>query len=224
MIARTAFLFALVVTLLGSTAVSAGILDSIKNAVGLGPNKEQIQVQPGSENLPNYFRIETEVVHLENQGGIKSNGGSCTTFGKCDPQVYAYIDTEKPTNSFPGSLDIKAFPRIFEAKSNNNPDIGAKLTKDVCNKDITQQKATLRVHITDHNKILSDSLIDDFDCPVGGTAAKNAESAQWTDAKCSGKNQPKKIILSVRTKIYRISPKDCSNARPAPSTPKSIFG
>lgn len=49
------------------------------------------------------------------------------------------------------------------------------------------------MHVVDHNKLLSDSLIDDFDCAVGGTAANNANSANWADCKCEGKKQPKKI-------------------------------
>ncbi|XP_055334654.1 uncharacterized protein LOC129585812 [Paramacrobiotus metropolitanus] len=193
---------------------AAGILDSIKNVFGISSNKEQIVVPSGGERLPNYYRIEALVVRLENQAGIKSNGGSCDTFGKCDPIVYAYIDTDKPTNTFPGSLDVKAIPKIFETTNNNSPDINYKLTKDICNKDPNTQKAMLRVHVTDHNTILSNSLISDFDCPLGGTLANEERSATWQDAICTGKYQEKKIRLSARVKMYRVPQNDCTNARP----------
>lgn len=45
----------------------------------------------------------------------------------------------------------------------------------------------------DKNKLLSNSLVDDFDCPIGGSMGANEKTAQWVDAKCVGKKQPKKI-------------------------------
>jgi len=203
----------------GQQVSCGGIIDSIKGALGLGTNADKIVVPSGSANLPNYFRVETEIVRLSNQAGIQSNGGSCDKTDACDTWVYAYLDTEKPTATFPGSLAVKAIPKVFESTDNNNPNINALLTRDICNpRDVQNIRAVARVHIMDHNKVLSDSLIDDFDCPVGGAVANNKQSANWIDSKCVAKHQPKKLQLFARTQIYRISPNDCTNARPAPTT------
>ena len=77
-----------------STA-DAGFIDSIKSALGLGTSSATssvIKSNNAGTNLPNYFRIEAEIVRMENVGGLKSNGGSCDTLGHCDPVVYAYVD------------------------------------------------------------------------------------------------------------------------------------
>lgn len=42
---------------------------------------------------------------------------------------------EQWTKSFPGALDVKAIPKIFEAMDTNNPNIGITVSKDVCNKE-----------------------------------------------------------------------------------------
>jgi len=205
---------------IGLVYVEAGIFDSIKNVFGMGAPKEEVSIPSGQENLPPYFRFESQIVRLDNQGGILGSGSKCETFGSCDPWVYGYIDTESPTKSFPGSLDTKAIPKIFQASNTNSPDIQQTLTKDACNvKDLSKMKAVLRVHVMDHNKLLSDSLIEDFDCPIGGTVGASEKASQWTDANCVGKKQPKKIKLAVRTRIYRIDSRDCSNARPSSSQP-----
>jgi len=193
---------------------AVGIFDSIKNLFGISSNKEQIVVPSGSERLPNYYRIEALIVSLQNKAGIKNNGGSCDTLGTCDPRVHAYIDTVKGTSKFSGSIDDKAIPLIFSVNNQNSPDINYKLSVDICNKDPNTQKAMLRVHVMDHNTALSNSLINDFDCPLGGTLANDERSATWQDAICTGKFQQKKILLSARVRVFRVQPNDCTNARP----------
>jgi hypothetical protein len=214
------------ILIVGASLVNAGsVIDKIKGALGLGTGAENIVVPGGSGNLPNYFRVETEIVRLSNQKGIQSSGSSCDKTDECDTRVYAYLDSEKPTSSFPGALAVTAIPKIFESTDNNNPNINVLLTKDICNpKDITHLKVVARVHVTDHNKVLSDSLIDDFDCPVGGAVANNQQSANWIDSRCVAKHNPKKVQLFARNRIYRIPANECSNARPAAATSKSILG
>ena len=41
----------------------------------------------------NFLRIKVEIIKLTNDLGLKSNGGSCDTFGTCDPVCYANLDT-----------------------------------------------------------------------------------------------------------------------------------
>lgn len=76
------------------TLASGGIIDSIKNALGMGSSSgnSEIKVPANSVNLPNYFRLEAEIVRMDNSLGLKSNGGSCDTVGQCDPVVYAHLD------------------------------------------------------------------------------------------------------------------------------------
>ena len=56
------------------------------------------------------------------------------------------------------------------------------------------QKATLRVHVLDWNKVFTNSLIGDFDCYVGGNVGTSMQNAKWTSAgNCVGKYIPDKI-------------------------------
>lgn len=56
------------------------------------------------------------------------------------------------------------------------------------------QKATLRVHVMDRNKLFTDSLISDFDCYVGGHVGTSVQDTKWTSTgNCVGKYIPDKI-------------------------------
>ncbi|OQV13448.1 hypothetical protein BV898_12300 [Hypsibius exemplaris] len=210
------------------SVVSAGILDSIKSVLGITSSSTSSAIQQDSSgaNLPNYFRIEAELVRMDNVGGIKSTGGSCDTIGQCDPVVYAYLDVLKPTGPFPGSRAVEAFPQVFTIDDVNSPKINTVVSADVCNKELT--KATLRVHVMDRNKLFTDSLISDFDCYVGGSVGRNVNDAKWANTgNCVGKFMPDKIKFVFRSRIYRIDPKLCvesANQAPAATTSKSIFG
>ncbi|XP_055334652.1 uncharacterized protein LOC129585811 [Paramacrobiotus metropolitanus] len=208
-----------------SPVYAGGILDSIKDVLGFGTKTDQIVIPSTGASLPPFFRVEMEIVRLSNQAGIQASGSSCDKLDACDTWVYSYIDTEKPTASFPGSLAVSAIPKVFESVDNNSPNINALITRDICNpKDVANIRAVGRVHVMDHNKVLSDSLINDFDCSVGGAVANNQQSAAWTDSQCIAKHVPKKMQLFARTRIYRIPPGDCTNARLSATTEKPAKG
>jgi hypothetical protein len=57
---------ALLLILSEGVFVQGGFLDSIKNVFGVGAPTDNIVIPSGQENLPNYFRIETQVVRLDN--------------------------------------------------------------------------------------------------------------------------------------------------------------
>jgi len=149
--AAKVFVFCAIFVCLNSGANAGGLIDSLKGALGFGTDAEKISVPGGRDSsLPNYFRVETELVRISNQAGLQSSGSVCDKTDACDTQVYAYLDTEKPTASFPGSLAVKAIPNVFKSTDNNNPNINVVLTRDICNpKDINNIRAVARVHVTD---------------------------------------------------------------------------
>lgn len=69
------------------------IVSQLKDLVGLGAPKETVEIPKGQENLPNYFRIEAQIVRLDNQGGLQADGSRCDRRDECDTLVYAYLDT-----------------------------------------------------------------------------------------------------------------------------------
>lgn len=49
--------------------------------------------RPSSDvSFPDYFRVEVEIQRLEDPGSKRSDGKSCDSLSKCDPEVSAAID------------------------------------------------------------------------------------------------------------------------------------
>ncbi|OQV13447.1 hypothetical protein BV898_12299 [Hypsibius exemplaris] len=171
-----------------------------------------------TNTLAIYYRIEAELVNLENNGGIRSTGAPCDSSGSgpCDPILYAYIDVQQPNSPFPGALTTALFPKVFAANAINSPRIGAIVSATVCNQKVA--KGTLRVRIMDRNKIMANSLINDYDCYIEGRSGVTPNEAEWTrPTNCVGHYIPGKTKLVFRSRIYHIKPDQCSGilSRPA---------
>ncbi|GAU88073.1 hypothetical protein RvY_00836 [Ramazzottius varieornatus] len=202
------------VTLLVCGLADAGLWSVLKDLLGFAPDtagSSEICV-PKSSNLPNFFRVEAEIRELKNPSGVQSNGSPCDIGGKCDPIVYAYVDLIKPTSPFPGTLAVESMPKVFAVDGTNNPSISTVVSADLCGQTLI--KATLRVQIMDHNALLTDSLISNFDCYIGGDVPDSVQQAEWSPVEtCVSKFQSDKLTLTFRSRMYRISQQDCRDSR-----------
>lgn len=45
-----------------------------------------------NDRWPNYFRIEAEILRLDNPRGLLEDGRTCDSWNSCDPRVAAYLD------------------------------------------------------------------------------------------------------------------------------------
>ncbi|OQV22640.1 hypothetical protein BV898_03465 [Hypsibius exemplaris] len=157
-----------------------------------------------------YYRVQAELLQLQDPLGIRHDGKNCDSFDSCDPVIKVYLDTERPLAAFPGSRYISQYVRIFEAANQNEPIINKQISTDVCGAPFI--KANLRAYVKDEDNILgmTDDHMSDFDCLFSPTPAADEASAAWSKGEmCTGFNQPGKIKLAFRYRVFRIAQEDC---------------
>jgi len=171
----------------------------------------------------NYVRIDAAIVKLSNNAGKVSSGSSCSTFGKCDPLVYANLDTERPNANWPGATDVKFWPLLLSAKGTNDLNVGiTNITKRYCGQRYSE--ANLRVRVEDKKMLTSNGVINEFDCPINRDPAPSAMSATWSpEAQCIPRFPKGGQQLSYKYKVYFIDRLDCDMAATAPTTTKKSF-
>ncbi|GAU99602.1 hypothetical protein RvY_10575 [Ramazzottius varieornatus] len=163
-----------------------------------------------SENpSTNYIRIKTEILRLNNDGGIKSNGASCDVFGTCDPVCYANLDTERPNADWPGAKPDTTWMTVFGVDDNNSPIINVAIHKDICG--AAYHEANLRVKCMDRDPATKDDLINEFDCPINRLPSRTESAKDWSPiTNCLPRHVPDKMGLTFRYQVYRIPKSECN--------------
>jgi len=157
-----------------------------------------------------YVRVLIELAKLTNEKGLTIDGKKCDTFGTCDPLVHAYIDTDRPNADYPGTIDFKYWPVVYQTDDNNSPDFTrANLTREVCG--TPYREATLRVYIEDDDTGRND-VINKFDCDISREPDSSEALAAWHTGTCTSRAsnaEAKKMRLSFRYKVFVISSSRC---------------
>lgn len=169
-----------------------------------------------------YFRVQAELLQLQNPLGVRHDGTACDRFGICDPVIKVFLDTERPLAAFPGARYISQYERIFSAVDQNEPFINKKVSSDVCASSFS--KANLRAYVKDDDSFLrlTDDHISDFDCLFSPSAAADEASAEWSKGEpCIGTTQPGKIKLFYRYRVFRIAPEECGKAHQPTGSPST---
>ncbi|GAV04576.1 hypothetical protein RvY_14841-3 [Ramazzottius varieornatus] len=68
-----------------------------------------------------YYRIQAELLQLQNPLGVRHDGALCDNFGTCDPVIKVFLDTSRPMAAFPGARYISQYQKIFTATDQNEP-------------------------------------------------------------------------------------------------------
>ncbi|GAU99604.1 hypothetical protein RvY_10577 [Ramazzottius varieornatus] len=214
----------------GSSISSSGSADSRFGSSGSSGSRPVSAFGSSSFNTPDptrgqYVRIVASLVAFENARGTTSTGSSCSTFGHCDPLVFANLDTERPNAAWPGSLDTKFWPQVFAAKSQDSFKMNLEnITKDVCGQNY--REANLRVHIEDKKALLSNAVINDFDCVINRDPQESAAAATWSPTReCIPRFASPKHTLTYRYKVHYVPRISCGLSRSTTTTtPRSLFG
>ncbi|XP_055328997.1 uncharacterized protein LOC129581786 [Paramacrobiotus metropolitanus] len=179
-----------------------------------------------SSQDPNYVTIVAALVRLTNADGKTNTGSKCASFGgKCDPLIYANLDTERPNANWPGSKDVKFWPLLLSVKDKNDVDIGiVNITKQYCGQ--TYKEANLRVHVEDKKMLTSNAIINEFDCVINRDPARDEFSASWSpEQQCIPRYPKGGQILTYKYKVYYVDKFGCgSTDRPSTTTKGSWFG
>ncbi|XP_055341509.1 uncharacterized protein LOC129590354 [Paramacrobiotus metropolitanus] len=161
-----------------------------------------------------YYRVQADLLQLQNPLGVRHDGKPCDRLGVCDPVIKVFLDTERPMSAFPGPRYISQYTKIFSAVDQNEPVINKNVSVDICGQPFS--KANLRAYVKDDDSFLrlTDDHISDFDCIFSPTPAADEASAQWSKGEpCQGTTQPGKIKLFYRYRVFTIPPEQC---RPTP--------
>jgi hypothetical protein len=199
---------------------------SVSSSRGSGSDSSLSGSRGSSSGDPNYVTIVAALVRLSNTGGKISTGSTCASFGgKCDPLIYANLDTERPNANWPGSKDVKFWPLLLSSKKTNDVDIGiTNITKQYCGQKYTE--ANLRVHVEDKKTLSSNAVINDFECPINRDPARDQFSATWSpEQKCVPKFPKGGQELTYKYKVYYVDKLGCgATDRPTSTTKGSWFG
>jgi len=164
-----------------------------------------------SAAFPDYFRIEVELIRLQNDQGILANGKKCDFTRTCDPRLTAYLDTTTPLSPWPGGVPTKRWPVIFQATNNNSPTIGKVLNTDVCGGSVN--KVNARIQAFDEDSLSANDDMNTFECIFNlrpRDIALDANSARFTQPlQCRAASQPDKIMLFARQRAYQIPSTSC---------------
>jgi hypothetical protein len=174
---------------------------------------------------PNYVQIIASLVRLSNSKGQISTGSTCASFGgKCDPLVFANLDTERPNAAWPGATDVKFWPLLLSAKKSNDLDIQiSNITKRYCGNPY--KEANLRVHIEDKKTLSSNGLINEFDCPITRDPARDQMSATWSpEMTCIARFPKGGQTLTYKYKVFYVDKFGCASTTPSTTTKGSFFG
>ncbi|GAU88371.1 hypothetical protein RvY_01081 [Ramazzottius varieornatus] len=169
---------------------------AIPGLIDLGQSLSDTAKYP---KVQGYFRIEANIIRLENPRGTTKNWFPCDLIpGSCDPKITAAIDYQTPNNDAgKDSVPYSRYALIFEGKG-SSVDINKILSKDVCGH--STRKVNVRIRAMD-NDVLSDDTIDRWSCFIFTTdpPAADEQSAKWSEEKvCSGHNGSHKIIWKYR--------------------------
>lgn len=168
-----------------------------------------------------FYRVETELIQLQNPMGVSHDGSPCDRMGVCDPKIKVYLDTDRPLAAFPGNRFTSQYDRVFAATDNNSPMINKQISRDICGG--TFSKGNLRVQVTDDDTFLrlTDDHISDFECLFSPTPAEDEATAQWTRGQsCVGSHNANKVKLFYNFRVFKIPQAECGRKSGIPPPPK----
>ncbi|XP_055346602.1 uncharacterized protein LOC129594070 [Paramacrobiotus metropolitanus] len=192
---------------------------------GSGSNSDRNSDRFGSNtgsrgsSFPENYRVEVDLVRMENKGGILANGKSCDVLSTCDPKLYGDIDLTG-TGAWPKDPAYQKWTVIFKATNNDSPNIAKTLQKDVCQnrgQSSSSIQGVMRVRAVDEDSITQEDDMGKFDCVFTlrpSDVKPSAAGVQWSDVlECTGSTQVGKIKLFARTRAYEISTSACNAMR-----------
>ncbi|OQV20833.1 hypothetical protein BV898_05177 [Hypsibius exemplaris] len=159
---------------------------------------------------PDYFRVEVEIVRLENPQGLLVTGKHCDFFNDCDPRVIAYLDISKPRSPWPGNHPASRWPIVFEGTNANSPKIGKIINQDICGGSLSAVNA--RVRVTEADDLSGHDDIGDFEClfDVDPRDIQQPDLARWGSEKsCEAVNIRGTSKLFARMRTFEIPSTSC---------------
>ncbi|OQV18546.1 hypothetical protein BV898_07371 [Hypsibius exemplaris] len=188
---------------------------------GFGSSFDRTTTQDPTKNY--YVRIIASLIQLNNSKSATATGSSCATFGKCDPIVFADLDTDRPNANWPGARDTKLWSQVFTGKSLDSFNVGIdNITKDICGQNY--READLRVRVEDKKTLTSNAVINEFDCPINRVPQESQITATWSPVTMCLPRFPKGMqSLSFRYKVFYVSRFSCGMDTPITTTTKSSF-
>ncbi|GAU99627.1 hypothetical protein RvY_10595 [Ramazzottius varieornatus] len=161
-----------------------------------------------TSNLTERYRVEVELLRLENPNGISLDGQACDPLSLgCNTKISAYLDTDL-FSPWPGSREITQEDLIFEAAepSPTSMDVNTKIVNQVCAPSF--QGFNLRVEVKDEDKLVlfrgQDDIISAFNCLYNEPPADSEELSQWSNSTfCQQVTIQPSISLSFRARAFR---------------------
>jgi len=154
-------------------------------------------------------RVEYRLSNYRNPGGILATGKKCDRgINKhCDPLITATIDTDTPSDRWPGSKPVNQWTKVFEADEKDSAAVNKIVSKDLCNRGY--DRANLRVNVVDVDGDHT-TPIEQFECLAGPYVSRSELISEWSEEEsCRAKYNPTSTKLMYKWRAFTISDRDC---------------